>query len=120
MLNILKYAGRAVLVAFLLVPLNTSSVFSSQVDFCRVFGAVYLESSPQYADYRVFVEDSEAFCDVVVFKADNRLFADRPGLWFFTETKAFADFSICFEKERGLADFTVYFTDTESFAGCNR
>jgi hypothetical protein len=89
-----------------------------QLDVCRIFGAVYEEKNPRYADYRVHVEESEDFSDLVVFRQDNRLFADRAGLWFFTDKKEFADFSVYFDKQRGTADFSISFTDTESFAGC--
>lgn len=91
----------------------------TQVNFCKLFGAVYIEKTPKYADFRVYEEDSEAFCDIVVFKEDDRLYADKEGLWYFTDKKDFADFTIYFEPKKGLADFSVFFIDTESFAGCN-
>ncbi len=104
----------------LLIFGNSPSLFSGQqVEFCKLFGAVYIEKSPRDADFRVFEEDSEAFCDIKVFKVESRIYADREGLWHITDKKAFADFSIYLEPKRGLADFSVYFIDVESFAGCN-
>ena len=101
------------------MPGSSPFVFSSQVDFCKLFGAVYIEKSPQKADFRVYKEESEAFCNIKVFEVDSRLYADNEGLWHFTDKKAFADFSVYFEPKKGLADFSVFFTDVESFAGCN-
>ena len=117
MINI---AGNVMLIVALVLPVHIPGVPSLQVDICKIYGSVYVEKNPRFADYRVYVEDSEAFCDVIVFQSENRLFADRPGLWHFTSTKGFEDFSIYYEKDRGLADFTIFLTETESFAGCNR
>lgn len=116
---ILKLIRRIVLIVVLMIVGNSPSVFSSQVDFCKLFGAVYVEKNPKFADFRVYEEDSEAFCDIKVFEMESRVYADQPGLWHFTETKAFADFTIYFEPKKGLAEFSVYFIDVESFAGCN-
>jgi hypothetical protein len=114
------FLGRAILAVLLWIPASSSVVLSNQIDYCRIFGSVYVEEKPNYADYHVYVEESEAFADIIVFKADNRLFADKEGLWHFTDKKAFADFTVYFEKDRGLAEFSICFTDAESFAGCNR
>lgn len=86
---------------------------------CELKGAVFVETSPTYADYIVFVESSEAFSDLLIFESDNQLFADRPGIWFFSDNRNFADFTVFFTDNIGMADFTVYYTKTESFAGCN-
>ncbi len=117
-----KYIRRILLVVMALLPWSTPDVFSNhpdQIDFCQIYGAVYVDPDPNRADYKVFVEDDEAFCDIKVFKADNRLFADREGLWYFTDKEAFADFTIGYVGKRGSADFTIFLIDTESFAGCN-
>ena len=99
---------------------SSPSVFSTaQVNFCKLFGAVYIEDSPQKADFRVYEEESEAFCNIKVFEVESRVYADKEGLWHFTDNEAFADFSIYFEPKKGLADFSVFFIDVESFAGCN-
>jgi hypothetical protein len=110
---------RIVLIVLLLIIGNSPSVFSGQVEFCKLFGSVYIEKNPRAADFRVYEEDSEAFCDVKVFKVESRVYADQEGLWHITDKKAFADFSIYLEPTKGLADFSVYFIDVESFAGCN-
>jgi len=116
---IIKFTRRIALMLVLITMGNSPSVFSAQVDFCKVFGSVYIEKDPRQADYRVYKEDSEAFCNIKVFEVDGRPYADREGLWHFTDKKAFADFTIYFEPKKGLADFSVYFIDVESFAGCN-
>jgi len=110
---------RIILIAVLFLSGGSPSVFSNQVDFCKIFGSVYVEKSPQKADYRVFKEESEVFSTIKVFPVDARPYADKPGLWHFTDKKEFADFTIYYEPKRSLADFTVYFIDVESFAGCN-
>ena len=117
---IIKFSRRIVLIVVLVIIGNSPSVFSAQVDYCKLFGAVYIEKNPILADFRVYEEDSEAFCDIKVFEVESRVYADREGLWHFTDTKAFADFTIYFEPKKGLADFSVYFIDIESFAGCNK
>ena len=117
---IIKFSMRIVLIVVLVIIGNSPSVFSAQVDYCKLFGAVYIEKNPKLADFRVYEEDSEAFCDIKVFEVESRVYADREGLWHFTDTKAFADFTIYFEPKKGLADFSVYFIDIESFAGCNK
>jgi len=115
-----KFIRRIVIVIFLLMVGNSPFVFSGQqVEFCKLFGAVYIEKSAVDADFRVYEEESEAFCDIKIFEVESRIYADREGLWYFTDTKEFADFTVFFEPKRGLADFSVYFIDVESFAGCN-
>jgi hypothetical protein len=116
---VFKFSRRIVLIIGLMIIGNSPSVFSAQIDFCKLFGAVYIEKNPNLADFRVYEEDSEAFCDVKIFEVESRVYADQEGLWHFTDTKAFADFTIYFEPKKGLADFSVYFIDIESFAGCN-
>lgn len=110
-----------VLVVALITAGDTPFLFSEvqQVNFCRLFGSVYIEEDRKLADFRVFEEESEAFCDIKVFEVESRVYADREGLWHITETRAFADFSVYFEPRKGLEDFSVYFIDIESFAGCN-
>jgi hypothetical protein len=106
---------RLILTAFFLI-LASSSL--AQPAFCQLSGSVVLEKDPARAQYKVFREDSESFADLIVFRADNLLFADKPGKWHFTESRAQARFSIIWVEERSRADFSVYITDTESFAGC--
>lgn len=91
----------------------------NQPYYCELRGSIYIEEYPDPADFLVYEEDSEAFADLLVFETDNSLFADKPGIWYFTNDRAFADFTIYFVESKNNADFTVYFTAFESFAGCN-
>jgi len=90
----------------------------AQTPFCQLSGAVLEEKVPGRAQYRVFREESEAFADLVVFQSENLLFADKAGKWYFTDSRALARFSIIWVPERSQADFSIYITETESFAGC--
>ncbi len=114
-----RLIGRMVLILGILLIGDSPSVFSAQVDYCKLFGAVYIEKNPKLADFRVYEEESEAFSNIKVFEVDSRVYADQQGLWYFTDKKAFADFSVYFEPKKGLAEFSIYFIDIESFAGCN-
>ncbi len=87
-------------------------------DYCSLYGVVYVEQVPAFADYKVFKQDIESFADMVVYREDVESYADRPGFWFFTDVKAFADFTIAYEQNEGLADFSLAFTDFRSAAGC--
>ena len=90
----------------------------SQAPYCQLSGSVTEEKEASRARFRVYREESESFADLVVFKAENALFADKPGKWHFTSSRAQAKFSIIWVEERSQADFSVYITETESFAGC--
>lgn len=87
-------------------------------DYCQLFGTVFIEETPAFADYQVFVEDIETFADLVVYREETEGFADRPGFWYFTDVKAFADFTIGIEQTQAMADFTIAYTDFRSAAGC--
>jgi len=104
------------------ICLFLATIFSPKVmaqnGWCQLKGAVFVDSNPSRVQYRVYLEESESFADLLVFKASNTLFADKPGLWYFTEARAQAAVSILMVKERSLADFSIHFVDTESFAGC--
>ena len=109
---------------FILVIFTTGSYPSSRVQinqqyFCELRGSCYIEKFPDRADFLIYEEDSEAFADLLIFETDNALFADKPGIWYFSNDRAFADFTVYFVESKGNADFTVYFTRFESFAGCN-
>ena len=90
------------------------------VDFCSLKGAVYVEEVESFANFKVYVEDVESFADLIVFKEQARAFADRPGLWHFTDVRAFADYSVAFTPTKAFADFSVYFSEFKSLAGCRR
>jgi hypothetical protein len=118
--NILPKFGTLLILLLLTVrgnPLNNSPVL--QPYFCELRGSCYIEEYPERANFLIYEEESEAFADLLIFETDNALFADKPGIWYFTNDKAFADFSVYFVDSKGNADFTVYFTRFESFAGCN-
>jgi hypothetical protein len=88
---------------------------------CDVFGQIYVEKDPYLATFRVFVEKNNEFnAHVVVFEETNPLFADKPGFWYFTNKRGFANYSIAYVQDRNIADFVIYFTDRELYAGCNR
>ena len=91
---------------------------AAQNGWCQLSGAVFVDSNPTRAQYRVYIEESESFADLLVFKTINALFADKPGLWFFTSSRAQASVGIILVKERAQADFSIHFVETESFAGC--
>lgn len=93
---------------------------SQGVDPCGLKGAVFIESVESFAKYTVFVEDVESFADLIVFEEQARSFADRPGLWFFTDTRAFADFTIAYTNVKAFADFSIHYSDFKSLAGCRR
>ena len=90
----------------------------AQAPYCQLSGAVLEEKNPSRAQFRIFREESESFADLIVFRSENHLFADKPGKWFFTDSRALARFSVFWVEDRSQADFSVFFTETESFAGC--
>ena len=87
-------------------------------DLCQLRGSVYVTDIPQEAHFRVYVEEYESSADLLVYSEENKLFADQPGLWYFTDKRAFADFNIYLTDSRAFADFTIAYTDVASFAGC--
>lgn len=87
--------------------------------FCTISGSVYFTSIRSESTTSVFIEESEGLADLIVFKVDDAAFADKAGLWHITEERAFADHIIYIESEQNFASFSVFFTDVESFAGCN-
>jgi hypothetical protein len=90
-------------------------------DYCRIYGAVYLERDPKYrntASHTVFLGEEEAFADMVVYRENNKLFADATAVWYLAPNKAFADHILYVTDNRNLADITVHFTDVRSFATC--
>lgn len=88
------------------------------IDPCGLYGPVFVEEIEGFADYRIFVEDVESFADLVVFKEQAASFADRSGLWFLTDNRAFAKFTVAYTEVQGFADFSVYFSEFKSVAGC--
>ena len=109
----------ALLVCSLLFFGSASSVWQ-QPNYCNLYGTVFIEKNPRYADFRVFVEETEGSADLWVYPIEDKLFADKPGLWHFTTKRDFADFIIYIDDQKYLADFSIYYIDVESFAGCNQ
>ncbi|MDN5216380.1 DUF6150 family protein [Fulvivirgaceae bacterium BMA12] len=92
---------------------------SRQTDPCNIFGVVYVEPNERRADYVVYEEKTEAFADLNVFKEENKLLADDAGLWYFTDKRDLADFSIYIANDPSNVHFTIYYTDVISHAGCD-
>lgn len=101
-----------------LLPID-QNLAKRQADPCSIFGVVYLEPVKKRADYIVYEEKTEAFADLRVFREENRLLADDTGLWYFTDKRDFADFTIFVQNQPSNADFTIYYTDVISYAGCD-
>lgn len=89
-----------------------------RVDYCRLYGAVYVERDRSYADFRVFVEEDEGAADLSVYLEDNALYADQSGIWYFTKDRNQAQYRIYLEKTKSFADFSIGYTTARSFAGC--
>jgi hypothetical protein len=105
------------LVLTILVVMATP-LLAQQRDFCDLYGAVMIEKNLSQAQYKVYIEKSEAFADLPVFQTANGLFADRSGLWYMTASRAQAKFTIAIVAEKSMADFSIFYIDNESFAGC--
>ena len=86
---------------------------------CKVFGSVHVMNEKRGADYLIYLDDSEAFADLLVFKEEHRLYADRSGFWFMEKSKGLADFRVFLTKNRDEADFSIYYVDSPTFAGCD-
>lgn len=100
---------------------SVTSPVAVNKDYCKIYGAVYLERDPKYrntASHTVFLGEEEAFASLVVFKEKNKLFADDAGLWYITPNKAFADHVLFVTENRNLAAFSVHFTEVRSLAAC--
>lgn len=99
--------------------LSTLLQFYAQTPYCNVYGVMVEVESRREADYIVFEQSSESFADIVVYDQDNKLFANKPGQWHFVDNKRFAKYRLFFTNDQDEAHFSVFFTDFESFAGCN-
>lgn len=102
-------------------PLVAARVAS--VDGCRIFGSVYLETDPRRQSRcfgSIYIEPETAFADVLVFQEANKLFADKAGLWYLTDARDFADYSLFVTTNRNLADFSIQYTKVRSYAGCRK
>ena len=101
-----------------LISLIILIISPDQQEYCKLRGAVYIEESPKFANFIVYEEDSEAFADVLIFEEDNKLFADAPGKWYFVDSKGLADFTVYFTEDESKSHFSAYFVDSDTFAGC--
>lgn len=91
---------------------------SFKVDKCRLFGGIYFIEDKSKADAIIYIEESEGSADLTVFKQTNILYADRSGQWYITTSKAQARFYVFIEENKRMADYSVAFISSESFAGC--
>jgi hypothetical protein len=89
-------------------------------DYCKVGGVIFVEPVQGFADYKVFVEDVEAFSSMLVFKESSPGFADAPGIWYFTDVRGAANYSIHFTDVKAFADFSISYTEFRSLAGCRQ
>ena len=55
-----------------------------------------------------------------VYREKTKAFANKPALWFFEKTRAFADRAVYFESTQAFADLTIAYTDTAAFATCKK
>lgn len=104
--------------AFLI--LQFAFLTTCQHPYCGIFGSVYEVTDPARADVIVYEELSETFADLIVYEETNRLYADRKGKWFFEKEPNFARYKVYFTDRESEADIRVFFTEFESFAGCNQ
>jgi len=87
--------------------------------YCDVYGIMHEVQDQRKADYIVYEEETESFADVIIYDQDNRLYANAPGHWHFVGKEHLARFNVYFTTNRDRAHFSVFFTEFESFAGCN-
>lgn len=100
--------------------INTWESFSQKKDPCNLFGSVHITKKRQLADYFVYIEEESQYsADLVVFLETNALYADRTGIWYSVDNRAFANFTIFLVDKPGRADFSVFYTDEQSYADCN-
>lgn len=98
--------------------LKTHQKAKDTPNLCKLYGSVYIEDSPSFADYRVFVDNVEGFADILVYNEVNPGLAISNGIWHITDARGFADFTIYLDQSRGFADFTICYTPNRGFAGC--
>jgi Family of unknown function (DUF6150) len=103
------------------VPAHVGTHLAGLTNPCDVFGVIYVEKAPYLANFRVYIEtEADYRADVVVFRETNQLFADKPGFWYLTDKRGFANFTVAFVQDRSIADFVIFYTDKDNWAGCNR
>ncbi|UYZ58786.1 DUF6150 family protein [Hymenobacter latericus] len=105
------------------VPFAAQQQRGGYVDPCKIYGSIYLERDPRrraYCSATVFVEQQDAFASLVVYQEANKLFADKPGTWYVTDARDFADYTVLVTDNRAFADFGIFYTKVRSFAGCRQ
>jgi Family of unknown function (DUF6150) len=92
---------------------------NAKINYCQIYGTIYFTEKASKADFISFEEEQENFANLVVYKesAPNR--ANEQGRWHITKDYGQADYIIYLTPNSAEADFTVAFTKTESFIGCN-
>jgi len=108
---------KSLLILTISILLFSGSV-SAQKAWCEIKGSVFVTDNPRLANWMVFQEEEDSFAQMMVFKEINRLFADKGGRWHFVNNPGLADHIIYYVTNRSMADFSVYFTDVPTFAGC--
>jgi hypothetical protein len=105
---------------FVFVLFLSTFSFAQRFTACQIFGKIYVVTQKNLADAKVYIEESEGLAELNVFQQSNKFYADKSGQWFFTTDKREANFWVYFEPVKGHADFSIFYIDTESFAGCKQ
>ena len=94
-------------------------ITDDQGRFCYVYGTIAIVDDPRKAHFKVYVEETEGLADLIIYEEEISLYADRQGIWHFMENPGLADYVIYLEESKYYSDFSIYYTDIESFARCN-
>ena len=119
LLNRFKKISILIFSVYILAGWTTIPQFHSEEDFCQIYGSVFFVDNAADAEYTVYVEDEESFANISVYLEESPSYADIPGHWYSTPDPYLADVRIYISDNIAEADFTIAFTETESFAGCN-
>ncbi len=115
----MKNLALSVLALFIALFCSSSKpAIPPAIDYCRVYGTIFIETDRAFADVRVYIEESEGLAKMQVFREDNALYADKPGIWYITTNRNEADYRVYIEKSRSFAQFSIFYIDNPSFAGC--
>jgi hypothetical protein len=85
----------------------------------RLQGQVYIEKSKYSATFKVYQASTKYSSDLSVFSTKYQYSANKCGIWYFTNSKYSADFSVYFVNSKYSADFSVYFTNSQYQVGPN-
>lgn len=83
----------------------------------KLYGSVYVTSSPGLADLSVYIASSPGLADLSVYLASSPGLTSSCGSWYKTTSFGLADFSIYVTSSPGLADISVYLTSSPGLAG---